>query len=444
MLELLRASCGIADTDSAEDVALKVGAATRAMGMGDDERDVLVHFLGMKVDGGLAEADPQAFKARAFEALRQLTIRRSRQGPLVLLLEDVHWIDRASEEYFTSLVDALPARASSSSARTARATGRPGSTSRSPPRWRCSRWGWRTASAWPGPTSGAQTLDATLLETIATKAEGNPFFVEELVRAVREQGGESTAAVPATIEEVLRSRVDRLEPPDQRLLQHAAVIGRQVPLSVLESLAGLPADALRAGLGRLSSAEFLYELPRGSELEYSFKHALTHEVVYASLEPTARRTLHAQVVEVLERAPAERAGEVVDRLAHQAYHGGLWAKALGYLREAGTNAAARGAHREAVADFEQALVALGQLPCPFVDRGRRSPLRPADLAVAARRAPQDLRGAARGGGDGGRDRRSPPPGTRLHVPDERLLHQRRPGAGAAVRPARAGHGRCAR
>jgi tetratricopeptide (TPR) repeat protein len=364
VLELLRASCGIADTDSAEDVVLKVGAATRAMGMGDDERDVLVQFLGMKVDGGLAEADPQAFKARAFEALRQLTIRRSRQGPLVVLLEDVHWIDRASEEYFTSLVDALVG-ARIILVCTYRAGYRPPWIDKSfATQMALQPLGLEDGLSLARATSGAQTFDATLLETIATKAEGNPFFVEELVRAVREQGGESTAAVPATIEEVLRSRVDRLELPDQRLLQHAAVIGRQVPLSVLESLAGLPADALRAGLGRLSSAEFLYELPRGSELEYSFKHALTHEVVYASLEPTARRTLHAQVVEVLERAPAERAGEVVDRLAHQAYHGGLWAKALGYLREAGTNAAARGAHREAVADFEQALVALGQLPSP--------------------------------------------------------------------------------
>jgi DNA-binding NtrC family response regulator/tetratricopeptide (TPR) repeat protein len=363
VLEILRASCGIAETDTAEDVVVKLGAATRAMGMGDDDRDVLAQFLGMKIDGERpVEADPRAFKARTFEALRQLTIRRSRQGPLVVLLEDVHWIDRASEEYFTSLVDALVGTRIILVC-TYRAGYRPPWIDKSfATQVALQPLGRGDGLSLARATSGAQTLDAALLETIAAKAEGNPFFVEELVRAVREQGGESTAAVPATIEEVLCSRLDRLEPLDQRLLQHAAVIGRQVPLSLFEALAAVPPDALRSGLGRLSSAEFLYELPRGFELEYCFKHALTHEVVYASLEASARRTLHARVVEVVERMQTEPGREVVDRLAHHAYHGGLWDKAVGYLREAGSHAAARGAHREAVADYEQALAALAHLP----------------------------------------------------------------------------------
>ena len=356
-----------------------------------------------------------------------------------MLLEDVHWIDRASEEYFASLVDALVG-ARIILVCTYRAGYRPPWIDKSfATQMALQPLGREDGLNLARSTSGAQALDATLLETIAAKAEGNPFFVEELVRAVREQGGERTAAVPATIEEVLRSRLDRLEPPDQRLLQHAAVIGRQVPLSVLESLADVPGDALRAGLARLSSAEFLYELPRGSELEYSFKHTLTHEVVYASLDGAARRTLHARVVEVLERVSTERGGEVIDRLAHHAYHGGLWAQAVSYLREAGTHAAARGAHREAVADFAQALAALGQLPTPPSTEAidLRFDLRTSLLPLGEHR--QDLRGAARGGGDGGRDRGSPPPGPRVHVSHERLLHQRRPGAGPAVRPAGAGH-----
>ena len=370
VLEILRASCGIAETDTTEDVVVKLGAATRAMSMGDEERDVLAQFLGMKIEGErLAEADPQAFKARTFEALRQLTIRRSRQGPLVLLLEDVHWIDRASEEYFTSLVDALVGTRIILVC-TYRAGYRPPWIDKSfATQMALQPLGREDGLSLARASSGAHTFDATLLETIAAKAEGNPFFVEELVRAVREQGGESTAAVPATIEEVLRSRLDRLESLDQRLLQHAAVIGRQVPLSVLEALVDVPPDALRSGLGRLSSAEFLYELPRGFELEYCFKHTLTHEVVYASLEAAARRGLHARVVEVMERAQTEPGGEVVERLAHHAYHGGLWDKAVGYLREAGAHAAARGAHREAVADYEQALAALAHLPTEHSTEG---------------------------------------------------------------------------
>ena len=158
----------------------------------------------------------------------------------MVLLEDVHWIDRASEEYFTSLVDALVG-ARIILVCTYRAGYRPPWIDKSfATQMALQPLGLEDGLSLARATLGAQTLDATLLETIATKAEGNPFFVEELVRAVREQGGESTAAVPATIEEVLRSRVDRLELPDQRLLQHAAVIGRQVPLSVLESWRASP------------------------------------------------------------------------------------------------------------------------------------------------------------------------------------------------------------
>jgi tetratricopeptide (TPR) repeat protein len=364
VLEILRSACGVVESDSAEDVVLKVDAAVHALGMRDGDRDVLLQFLGTSPpDGPGLERDPDTFKARALEAIRQLTIRRSRQSPVVILLEDMHWIDRASEEYFTSLVDALVAVPVMLIC-----THRPGYR----PPWIDKSFATQMALQPLGPSEGlslaravpgAEAVDASVLETLLAKADGNPFFVEELVRSLREQGGHSVPAVPDTIEDVLRGRVDRLDPEDQRLLQHAAVIGREVPLSLLEAIEG-DAAGLRASLQRVQSAEFLYEVPRGAESEFCFKHTLTHEVVYASLEPTARRPLHARLVEVIERSYAGRLGDVVDRLARHAYHGGLWPQAVTYLRDAGTHAAARGAHREAVGAFEQALTALARMPAP--------------------------------------------------------------------------------
>jgi len=363
LLEILRALCGIGEADSAEDTVAKLDAAASAFGMQAGERDVLLQLLGLKGGhGDVAEPDPESFKMRAFEALRQLTIRRSRQGVVAILLEDTHWIDRASEEYFSSLVDAIggaPVIVVS--------TSRPGYR----PPWIDKSFATQVALQPLGSAdglslaravAGAETFEAALLEALVAKAEGNPFFVEELVRAVREQDGQHVRAVPDTVEDVLRSRIDRLEPEDQRLLQRAAVVGRQVPLSVLEAIGDVESETLRSELLRLQAAEFLYELPRGVEPEYCFQHALTHEVVYAGLEIGERRALHARLVEVIERSHADRLSDVVDRLAHHAYNGGLWAKAVEYLRDAGARAAARAAHREAVADLEQALKALEWLP----------------------------------------------------------------------------------
>jgi tetratricopeptide (TPR) repeat protein len=139
------------------------------------------------------------------------------------------------------------------------------------------------------------------------------------------------------------------------VLQSASVIGKDVPHPVLEAIADLPEEALRGGLGQLQAGELLYEASFFPEIEYTFKHALTHEVAYGSLLHETRRALHARIVGVIEGLYPGRLGEHVERLAHHALRGGLRDKAVEYLRQAGAKAAARSAHREAVAFFEQAL-----------------------------------------------------------------------------------------
>ncbi|MBI3325756.1 MAG: tetratricopeptide repeat protein, partial [Nitrospinae bacterium] len=204
---------------------------------------------------------------------------------------------------------------------------------------------------------------------------GNPFFLEESVRTLIETGvlvGQSgvyrlaqalpAIQVPATVQAVLAARIDRLPPEEKRLLQTAAVIGHEVPLPLLRVIADVPEESLHRSLARLQGAEFLYETQLFPEREYTFKHALTHEVAYSSLLQGRRRTLHARIVEALEEFSAERLAEQIDRLAHHALRGEVWDKAVAASRQAGAKAMTHSAYREAVTSFEQALDALQHLP----------------------------------------------------------------------------------
>src|SRR5438093_8419650 len=166
--------------------------------------------------------------------------------------------------------------------------------------------------------------------------------------------------IPATVQVVLEARIDRLAPEDKRLLQVASVVGKNVPFALLEAIADLPAEMLRAGLDRLQAAEFLYETGLYPDLEYSFKHALTHEVTYGGLLQERRRELHARLVDAIERVHSDRLGEQIERLAHHALRAEVWKKAVPYLRLAGNKAAARSALLDARGWFEQAP---GMLAC---------------------------------------------------------------------------------
>jgi tetratricopeptide (TPR) repeat protein len=214
-----------------------------------------------------------------------------------------------------------------------------------------------------------------LKQLLIARTEGNPFFLEESVRTLVETGvlvGEPGAyhlakpmeslQVPATVQAMLAARIDRLPAEEKQLLQTAAVIGTEVPLPLLQAIAELSEDALHRSLTHLQAAEFLYETRLFPEHEYTFKHALTHEMAYSGLLQERRRVLHARIVETLERLAPDRLAEQVERLAHHALRGEVWDKALAYCRQAGEKALARSAHREAVGYCEQALAALPRLP----------------------------------------------------------------------------------
>jgi tetratricopeptide (TPR) repeat protein len=191
---------------------------------------------------------------------------------------------------------------------------------------------------------------------VETKALGGPRGRYRLTQPVQ------AIQVPATVQSMLAARIDRLSPEDKHLLQVASVVGKDVPLTLLKAIAELPDEVLRRELDHLQAAEFLDEIGLYPDLEYTFKHALTHEVTYSGLLRERRRELHARIVGAIETLHRDRLEEQIERLAHHAYRGELREKAVDYLRQAGLRARARWALLDARGWFEQALGALEALP----------------------------------------------------------------------------------
>jgi tetratricopeptide (TPR) repeat protein len=209
---------------------------------------------------------------------------------------------------------------------------------------------------------GTTVQPQALVHAIVQKAEGNPFFLEEFARVVVEHGSQSSAlAVPETVQAMLAARIDRLPPETKRLLQLAAVIGREVGLPLLQA-AALPTEGLHLHLGQLQAAEFLYETQRVPEVAYTFQHALTQEVAYASLVQRTRQQMHGHIARVLEAQFPAMVQAQPALLAHHALRAEMWDTALASCRQAGEHALARSAYPEAVAALEQALGVLPHLP----------------------------------------------------------------------------------
>jgi tetratricopeptide (TPR) repeat protein len=318
---------------------------------------------------------PSKRRQQTLAGIKRLLLRQSQDQTVVLVLEDLHWIDTETQAFLDTLVDSLPA------ARILLVVNyRPEY-----------RHGWSSRTFYiqlridPLPAERAQELLTDilgrgaglrqLLELLIERTEGNPFFLEESVRALVETGvlvgtrGAYSLArtmdaveVPATVQAILAARIDRLAPEEKRILQWAAVIGKDVPFSLLQAVTALPEEALRSELAKLQAAELLYEKSLFPDLQYTLKHALTHEVAYGSLLQERRRALHARIADAMEGLYPERLDERVEELAHHTLRGELWDRAVTYGQRAGEKAAARSAHRAAVTYFEQALTALSRLP----------------------------------------------------------------------------------
>ena len=370
-IDLVRGRFGIGDGDPPEVVADKARRALAALDL--TAREPLGHvlrLLGIEDETDPAAVlSPEAIKSGTVEALRQIVLRTSEREPTVLAIENLHWMDRSSEECLDALVDSA-SRARILVVATYRPPYRP-------------RWMERShvdqialASLTPeeslaivrsAPAAGG--LPESTVAEILGKAEGNPFFIEELTRHVVEhrQPGRD-GELPGTIQEVLMARIDRLPAEAKRLLQEASVIGRLVPHRLLVALWKQP-EVLERSLGDLQRLELVHEETSGGEPIYVFKHALIQEVAYGSLLTPRRQSLHARVAAALETLHAGRLEDVDDRLAYHYARTTSSDKAIEYLTRLAGRAARWYANAEAVAAYGEGLAHARRLPAgPERDR----------------------------------------------------------------------------
>jgi class 3 adenylate cyclase/tetratricopeptide (TPR) repeat protein len=376
VIDLLKGYFKISDRDTQRDMREKVTGKIFTLDRTlESTLPALLALLDVPVDDPQWERlDPPQRRQRTLDAMKRLLLREAHVQPLLLVFEDLHWIDSETQALLESLVESLP-------------TTRVLLLVNYRPEY-SHGWGNKTyytrlrLDALP-PESARELLDGLLgsdasiqpLKTLlAGNTGGNPLFLEESVRTLVETNTlvgargayrlahpVETVQVPATVQVILASRIDRLPPEEKRLLETAAVIGQDFSFALLQAIANETDETLRRGLDHLHAAEFLYETSLFPDLEYTFKHALTHEVAYGSLLHERRRALHAKIVDAIEALYPDRLTEHVERLGHHALRGEQWEKAAAYLRQAGAKAAERTAHREAVTFLEQALKAVEQL-----------------------------------------------------------------------------------
>jgi adenylate cyclase len=375
--DLLRAYFRIETTDDVRAIGAKVtgNVLTLDEALKETIPPVLWLLDAMPEDGPFLALEPAERRRRTLAAVKALLLRESRVQPLVIVFEDLHWIDSETQAFLDSLVDSVP-----------------GAPILLAVNYRPEyQHGWGSKTCYRqlridalAPASAGALLEALvgddpsvspLKPVLIERSEGNPLFLEESVRAVVETGALAghpglyrlvkpleAVTIPATVQSILAARIDRLAPEDKRLLQAAAVVGKDVPFALLQAIAELDEPALHQALGRLQAAEFVYEVRLFPELEYTFKHALTHEVAYGSLVAERKGALHATLVDAIERLHPGRLDEHLEQLAHHALRGQLRGQAVAYLQRAGDRAVARSAHREAATFFEQALPLLRELP----------------------------------------------------------------------------------
>jgi class 3 adenylate cyclase/tetratricopeptide (TPR) repeat protein len=363
VVELLRDYFRIVGEDDErhrrEKIAGKVLILERSL---EDTLPYIFSLIGIQENGAeLAQTDPQVWRKRTQDAIKRILLRESLNQPLILVFEDLHWIDAETQAFLNEMVGAI------GNARILLLVNYR-------PEYR-HEWGNRTCYSQlrldPLSRQSAEEMLGVLLgvgagleelhRLIAERTEGNPFFIEEIVQALFEQdalvrNGQvklvrplADIKVPPTVQAVLSSRIDRLPPIEKELLQVLAVIGREFRHSLVRRVAGISDNELDLALSTLRSSEFIYEQPAFLEPEYAFKHALTQEVAYNSVLLERRKQLHERAGAAIEEMNADRLEDSFDELSRHYSHSNNRAKALRYLQLAAEQAIGRSRHNEALA-----------------------------------------------------------------------------------------------
>ena len=376
VIELLKGYFELADEE--DDNRRSAKAEAKVRGLDPALAETLPYILSLlgiaNAATSLAMMDAGIRRRRTLEAVKRIIIRESLNQPLVVVFEDLHWIDAETQELLDLLVDGI-------------ANARILMLVNYRPEYHHA-WGNRTCYtqlrlhplggqsademlyALLGGDASLQSLKRLIIE----KTQGNPFFMEEIVRALVEQGvlvrNGSTKltkpltviSIPPTVQGILASRIDALPASEKGLLQLLAVIGKDFPLNLVGQITASPDDQLDSMLKGLQTGEFIYEQPASGEAEYTFKHALTQEVAYNSVLMERRRLLHERTGEAIEALFKDRLDDHLAELAHHYSRSANTRKAVEYLFRAGSQAVARYAHSEAVSRFSSALEFLKRMP----------------------------------------------------------------------------------
>jgi class 3 adenylate cyclase/predicted ATPase len=355
-----------------EKVAGKVAILDQALG---EYLPYLLWLLDLEEKpGALAQMDAHVRQWRILDAIKRILLRESINQPLLLIFEDLHWIDSATQALLDLLAEGI-------------GNARVMMLVNYRPEYR-HQWGNKTYYTQLrldplGRETADRMLSALLADNgeltalrrvIIDKTEGNPFFMEETVAALLDEGALvrngtikltrplEELKIPPTVQAILAARMDRLPGDEKELLQTLAVIGKEFPLGLIRAVTGKLADELEPMLRNLQLAEFIYEQPTLPDVEYVFKHALTQEVAYNSLLGERRRALHQRIGETIERLHADRIEDHISELAHHYDRGSNAAKAVEYLHRSGERAAQRSAYGQGVDQLEAALRHLAALP----------------------------------------------------------------------------------
>ena len=377
VIDLLHSYFKIAGEDDArarrEKVNGKVLTLDRSL---EDAIPHLFALLGIaEAIDPLAQMDPQIRKRRTLDTIKRLLLRESLNQPLMLIFEDLHWIDEATQELLNLLADSIgtakilllvnyrPEYSHSWGSKTYYT------------QLRLDPLGKESAGEMLSALLGVGAELSPLKRVIIERTEGNPFFMEETVQVLLDEGALvrdgnavrltrplSELKIPPTVQGIIASRIDRLPPAEKELLQTLAVAGMDFPASVIRQVVTRPEPEIQPLLSNLQLAEFIYEQPAFPDIEYTFKHALTHDVAYNSVLIERRKLLHERVGRAIEALFIDKIHEHLDDLAHHYVRSANRQKAVEYLRVAGEQAVQRYANDEAISRFTSALELLKTMP----------------------------------------------------------------------------------
>jgi predicted ATPase/class 3 adenylate cyclase len=376
-IDILKANFDIGEEDSDSEIREKVKKGIHIVGA--DENSTLPYFLELfsVKDSGIEKISlsPEEKKNRIIEAIRQITLKGCEIRPLIMAYEDLHWVDKSSEDVLKYLLDSIPG---------ARVllifTYRPefvhtwGAKSYHN-QLTLNRLSNRESLMMASHLLGTEDLDKDLEEFILEKTEGIPFFIEELIKSLKDlkiverednkyriTKDIREVAIPTTIQDVIMARIDALLEEIKSLLQTASAVGREFSHYLIQKVTGFAERELLSHLSALKDSELIYERGIYPQSTYIFKHALTQEVAYESLLLKRRKEIHEQIGTAIEALYPDRLEEHYELLAYHYARSANTEKALQFLDLANQKTAKLNAMEEAKVYFDEAMEILDTLP----------------------------------------------------------------------------------